>query len=190
MPLQTVSRCQPALSLLFLQNKGRETCSGDLFTSRTISSYIMTQVWLPANCCSEQGKTIRSARRAASAHNAGFVPPCHQPWHVRASPAHPPSSSEEELAGGEGREKPLARKGSISVGAPVPGWEWQPRAEGRQGWSPSASAFLSWQGRDDGKSVVVPQGRGGSDPSTENGMGSFGVWLPALPGALMDLGSR
>lgn len=81
-PLQTASRCQPAPSLLFLQNKGRETCSGDLFTSRTISSYIMTQAWLPANCCSELGKTIRSSLRAASVHNAGFVPPCHQPRHA------------------------------------------------------------------------------------------------------------
>jgi len=104
-PLQTASRCQPAPSLLFLQNRGRETCSEDLFTSRTISSYIMTQAWLPANCCSELGKTIRLPLRAASAHNAGFVPPCHQPQHVQASPTHP-MSSEEEVAGR--KEKPLA----------------------------------------------------------------------------------
>lgn len=109
MSLQTASRCQPVPSLLFLQNKGRETCSGDLFTSRTISSYIMTQARLPANCCSEPGKTIRSPLRAASVHNAGFVPPCHQPWHVGVSPAHP-LSSQEEVA--DGKEKPLPQRGS------------------------------------------------------------------------------
>lgn len=65
-----------------------------------------------------------------------------------------------------------------------------PRAGGRRGWCPSASAFLSRQQRDDGKLVVAPQGRDGSDPSAENGMGSFGVWHPALPGVLTDLGAR
>lgn len=187
--MQTASRCQPASSLLFLRNKGRETCSGDLFTSRTISSYIMTQVWLPANCCSEPRKTIRSPRRAASAHNAGFVPPRHQRgmceqarlicrlWRKRWQ---------------RERKSPWSWRGSThtSVGAPAPGQESPPRAGGRRRWSPSASAFLSWQQRDDGKSVVAPQGRDGSDPSAENALGSFGVWLPVLPGVLTDLGSR
>lgn len=106
--LQAASRCQPAPSLLFFQNKGRETCSGDPFTSRTISSYIMTQAWLPANCCSELGKTISSPLRAASVHNAGFVPPCHRLRHVRESLAHPSSS---EVAEGEGKEKPPCSEG-------------------------------------------------------------------------------
>lgn len=188
MSLQTASRCQPVPSLLFLQNKGRETCSGDLFTSRTISSYIMTQAQLPTNCCSEPGKTIRSPLRAASVHNAGFVPPCHQPWHVRVSPAHPLSSQEEVV---DGKEKPPAtERQHLHLGACVCA-EASVAAKGRghRGWNPSAHAFLSWQRNDDGKLVVAPQGRDSSDPSAENGMGSFGVWLPALPGTLTDLGS-
>lgn len=187
--MQAAARCQPAPSLLFFQNKEGETCSGDPFTSRTISSYIMTQVWLPANCCSKLGKTISSPLRAASVHNAGFVPPCHRPRHVRESLAHPSSSEVAEGRGkGEtavlGEAAPAARWLCPRQGGdPCEGW-------GRRGWSPSASAFLSRHGRDDGKSVVAPQGRDSSDPSAENGMRSFGVWLPALPGALMDLGFR
>lgn len=53
---------------------------------------------------------------------------------------------------------------------------------------PVCERILSRRWRDGGKSVVAPQGRGSSDPSAENGMRRFGVWLPALPGALMDLG--
>lgn len=136
--LQTASRCQLAPSLLFPQNKGRETCSGDLFTSQTISSYIMTQAWLPANCCSEPGKTIRSSLRAVSAHNAGFVPPCHQPQHVQASPAHP-SSSEEEMV--EGKEKPLAVEREHLGGGTRAGVGMATQGQGAPGMEPVCKRF-------------------------------------------------
>lgn len=103
--MQAASRCQPAPSLLFFQNKGRETCSGDPFTSRTISRYIMTQVWLPANCCSEQGKTISSplsGRRActmpALCHPATGPGMCGRAWLLTR---HPQRWQREE-----GQEKP------------------------------------------------------------------------------------
>lgn len=111
-------------------------------------------------------------------HNAGFVPPCHRPRHVRESLAHPSSS---EVAEGRGTGKTP----ELREAAPAPG-RGSCQGWGRRGWSASAGAFLSRHCRDDGKSAVAPQGRHSSDPSAENGMRSFGVWLPALPGALMD----
>lgn len=141
--MQAALRCQPAPSLLFFQNKGRETCSGDPFTSRTISRYIMTQVWLPANCCSEQGKTISSPLRAASVHNAGFVPPCHRPLHVRESLAHPSSS---EVAEGRGKgKKPVLREAAPAARRlrPRQGGDAARAGGAGDGARLSASAFLS-----------------------------------------------
>lgn len=155
MPLQTALRYhQPAWNLLFIQNKARQTCSGDLFTSQAISSYIMTQASLPANCCCEQGKTIRSPLRAASADNAGFVPPGHQPQHLR------------HVFRGRGG---LGRAWGAGAGLRAPS------CPGNEG--------MTVMGR-------RAAGQSGSDPSAAHGMGSFGVWLPVLPGVLMDLGTR
>ena len=73
-------------------------------------------------------------------HNAGFVPPCHQPRHVRASLAHP-FSLEEGVA--EGKEKPLSAErqrphlgGCTHAGAGIAAKAW-----GAPGMEPVCECF-------------------------------------------------
>lgn len=90
--------------------------------------------------------------------------------HPATSPGIRGMSSEEEVATGR----------------------WRGRAQGRQGRSRSASAFLSGRRGADGKSAVATQGESSSDPSAAKWDGEvFGVRLPVLsPGVLMGLGTR